>query len=104
MELHSISSGVEWGGEILRTQVDWVQANLGRPYVLSQGLDVTDQGLVQGVAGLGAGVRCRRWEGCQGSSGRGVFAQWDVRQVLVVTHRGGGKNLSPVRGMSGLVA
>jgi len=84
--------------------VNWVQAGLRRPYVLSQGLDVTDQSPVQGVARQGAGVRCRRWEGCQESSGRGVFAQWEARQLLVGTRRGGGKNLSPDRDMLGLVA
>jgi len=124
MGLCSISSGGEWEGEILRNPVGWVQACLRWLHILSQGLDFgqgggrqvmvvmrhgsgKDQSLVQGIAGLGAGVKwvgCWWWEGCQESNGRGVLVPWDVRQVLVVMCWGGGKNCSPVQGMAGLVA
>jgi len=102
--------------------VDWVQAGLGQPHIMGQGLDIFDQGNgrqvvvvtqqgsgknrspVQGVAGLVAGVRCRQWAGCQESIGRGIFGQGGVRQVMLVTRQGGGKNRSPVQGVTGLVA
>jgi len=68
----------------LQKQVDWLQAGLGRPHIMSQGLDIFGQGggrqvmvvtrqdsggnwsPVRVVVGLVAGVgwvRCRQWGG-----------------------------------------
>jgi len=68
----------------LRNQVDWVQASLGRPHIMGQGLDIFGRGggrqvvvvarqgsggnwsLVRVVVGLFTGVgwvRCRQWGG-----------------------------------------